>query len=124
MKFGRVGVLMKTQLCSIFLTILANRGRVIKVERSENGRFWLFWLVYGGKVGPNVGMKLGRNILWTKAQLYYQRFLNLSPGGRAIKPRTLNKGCLSFFFANFESAKGTLQGLFLFTHLGMYNMER
>ena len=56
MKFGRVGVLMKTQLCTIFLTILANRGRVIKVERSENGRFWLFWLVYSGKIGQKVGI--------------------------------------------------------------------
>ena len=56
MKFGRVGVLMKTQLCTIFLTILANMVWVIKVERSENGRFWLFRLVYGGKVGPNVGI--------------------------------------------------------------------
>ena len=56
MKFGRVGVLMKTQLCTIFLTILANRGRVIKVKRSQNGRFWLFWLVYGVKIGQNVGI--------------------------------------------------------------------
>ena len=55
MKFGRVGVLMKTQLV-IFLIILSNKGQVIKVERLENGRFWLFWLVYGVKIGQNVGI--------------------------------------------------------------------
>ena len=35
MKFGRVGVLMKTQLVS-FLIILSNKGQVIKEERLEN----------------------------------------------------------------------------------------
>ena len=92
MKFGRVGVLTKTQLCVIFLTILANRGRVIKVKRLQNGRFWQYWLVYGGKVGPNVGMKLGRNVFWTKEQLLPSTLFYPPPGGRTIKSKTWKKG--------------------------------